>query len=125
VRQVFLAWLTLHRIGLPWRTGEQVSLLISPDELGKMMNHYRKKEVCKILSSVRERNGPFIKWEVDLKNMVATLGPFTLRFFLLENGEFLPSTYHRSDIEPDFYRDKPFIEDGIYCIEQALIGKTS
>jgi hypothetical protein len=120
--QALLAWLRLHQIGMPWRPDGVDSMLSDPDQIAEQIMKYRNHaiQLAKILEKVEERGGPAAPWKVDLKKHVAILGPMRLGFYTLLNGGFSPSTYSRTDCEPDVSRDWTLLEDAFKCISDAI-----
>lgn len=77
-------------------------------------------ELDAILLRVSERGGIAAPWQVDLKEMVATLGPIRISFYRLTNDSFSPAMYTRSDCQSDVDRDRHLIEDAFSCIATKL-----
>jgi hypothetical protein len=120
--QAIRAWLRLHRLGLAWHPDGLPLGEDEPDEIARQIALYRQHaiDLDAMLRRVEARGGPAAPWQVDLKTHVATLGPMELRFYPLPNGGFSPSTYRRSDANPDLDRDGHLLEDAYACIAQAL-----
>jgi hypothetical protein len=120
--QALRAWFRLHRLGLAWRPD---GLPLGEDETEEMADQiarYRRHamELDSMLQRVEARGGPAAPWNVDLEAKVATLGPMRVGFYRLANGGFSPSTYRRTDADPDLVRDALLLEDAYACIAKSL-----
>lgn len=120
-KQALLAWLHLHQIAMPWRP-DDIDVLGDDPQISEHIKLYRHNSMNldAILNKVKKRGGVAAPWRVDLKKNVAILGPLSIWFHLLKNGSFSPSSYTRTDCEPDLNRDKALIEDALVCISIAL-----
>jgi transcriptional regulator with XRE-family HTH domain len=123
--QALKAWLRLHRLGLAWRPDGLPIGEDEPEELAKQIALYRQHaiDLAALLKRVEGRGGPAAPWNVDLDAHEATLGSMTVGFYTLANGGFSPSTYSRSDRDPDMELDAALIEDAYACIAEALRKK--
>jgi hypothetical protein len=119
------AWLRLHRLGVAWRPdglplgGDDI------DEMAQQIALYRQRaiDLDALLQRVEARGGPAAPWQVDLEAHIATLGPMRVGFYPLPNGGFSPSTYRRTDADPDLNRDAHLLEDAYACIAQVLVRR--
>jgi hypothetical protein len=120
--QALRAWLRLHRLGLAWWPDGLPLGEDELDELAKQIGFYRKHaiELDALLSKVKARGGPAAPWQVDIDACEATLGSLTVGFYRLPNGGFSPSTYRRSDREPDMEMDGHLLEDAYACIAREI-----
>ena len=119
--QALRAWLRLHRLGMAWRPDGLPLGEDDVEEMAKQIALYRQYaiDLDALLQRVSARGGPDVEWQVDVEKRVATLGPMRVGFYRLPNGGFSPSTYRRSDREPDLHRDARKLEDAYACIAIA------
>lgn len=120
--QALRAWIRLEEMGLPWRPQECL-IGLSEAEAAEQIRLMREHNlgVDDLLRRVKARGGPAAPWKVDLKMCSAGLGEtMALYFYPLPDGGFSPSSYSRTDREPDRNRDWPLIEDAIACIAEAI-----
>lgn len=122
--QALRAWIRLEELGLPWRP-QQCLIGMSEEEAAEQIRLVREHNIGldELLQRVKARGGSAAPWNVDLEKHVAELDDtMILYFYRLPDGGFSPSSYRRTDREPDHERDWPLIEDAIACIAEA-IGK--
>lgn len=111
------AWLTLHRNALPWQP-DSLSVLVNDQvQIQRMREHAEILHV--LLEEVDREGGPKTHWNVDFARRRATRDTAEVSFYVLRNGGFSPSTYHRSDRAP-VEADRAEIRDACYCIAQAF-----
>jgi hypothetical protein len=112
----------LHRLGLAWRPDGLPLGEDEVDEMARQIALFRRHAINldAVLQRVEARGGPAAPWNVDLKVHLATLGPMEVGFYPLSNGSFSPSTYRRSDADPDLNRDAHLIEDAYAYIARTL-----
>jgi hypothetical protein len=111
------AWLTLHRNALPWMPDSMSVLVNDQVQIRRMREHAEILHV--LLEEVDREGGPKTHWNVDFERRRATRGAAEVSFYVLANGGFSPSTYHRSDRHP-VEADRAEIRDACYCIAQAF-----
>lgn len=111
------AWLTLHRNALPWKP-DSLSVLVNDQiQIQRMREHAEILHV--LLEEVDREGGPKTHWNIDFARRRATRDVAEVSFYVLSNGGFSPSTYHRSDRAP-IEADRAEIRDACYCIAQAF-----
>lgn len=121
--QALRAWVRLERARIPWRPDGLPLRIMSDNEVDEQIRLMREHVVSldDVLLRVRQRGGPAAPWKVDLKQHRAELaGTMVVSFYALPNGNFSPSSYRRTDKEPDYERDRPLIEDAVACIAEAV-----
>jgi Homeodomain-like domain len=120
--QALRAWLRLNRLGMAWRPDGLPLGEDEIDEMAKQLALYRRHAIHldALLQQVEARGGPAAPWNVDVEANVATLGPMRVGYYRLPNGGFSPSTYRRTDAEPDLDRDAHLLQDAYACIARAL-----
>lgn len=128
VEQAIRAWERLEEKRIPWRPDGLPIPVMDDDEIEEQVKLMRDHVVSldEVIQKVRKRGGPAAPWTVDLKQCEAVLaGTMHVHFYPLPNGNFSPSSYRRTDKEPDYERDLPLVEDAIVCIadEVAKAGK--
>lgn len=117
------AWRRLQDLGLPWRPDEQFFGILNEQEVAEQLRLHLQQavELDQILQRVHARGGPAAPWKVDLEACEASLGDaMYVHFYRTNEGSFSPSTYRRTDREPDYDRDQPLLEDAIACIADAI-----
>jgi len=117
-KQVLLAWIGLHRRGLPWMP-DSVALNADDDQM-IAQHRIHAMELDALLKRVDARGGPAAPWLVDLDRGRATLGPLQVTFYRLANGGFSPQSYRRTDGPADLERDRQLVDDAFACIAKAI-----
>ncbi len=118
VEQALRAWLYLHQRDLPWGPD---SIAVTEDNRDHIAaERIQASGLPAVLARTEFRGGAKLPWKVHVKERYAELGPMRVSFYLLEDGRFSLSVYTRKDMRPNIKRDREFIEDAAYCIDQAL-----
>ena len=123
VEQALRAWERLEERRIPWRPDGLPIQVMDDEEIEEQVKLMREHVVGldEVIQRVRERGGPAAPWKVDLQQCEAELaGTMHVHFYPLPNGNFSPSSYRRTDKEPDYKRDLPLVEDAIVCIADAV-----
>jgi hypothetical protein len=118
VAELLQAWRRLHNARLPWAADFDSIFYEDNKQLRLHQDHARWLDA--IRERVSARGGPAMPWRVHLRRRTATLGPAALSFYALLNGSFSLANYHRRDGAPDMNRDRPIIEDAVFCIAEAV-----
>lgn len=119
--QALRAWLTLHRMGLPWAPDSVDLVKVDYEQIALHRAHVIG--LAALLEKVKQRGGPSAPWQVDLDLRRASLGPLQVSFYRLSNGGFSPQSYRRKDGPTDLARDWYLIEDAFSHIAQAIAGE--
>ncbi len=120
VEQAIRAWRRLDAQGLSWRQNEHRFMTEEVFKQQVKLHRQHTIELDAMQQKVKARGGPVAPWKVDLKGRGAELGEMTVSFYVLQTGGFSLSSYSRSDVSPDFERDRPLIEDAVICIAEAI-----
>ncbi len=123
VVQALRAWSRLEEERIPWRPDGLPIRIMSDREIEDQIRLMREHVVSldDVIQRVRQRGGPAAPWKVNLKLHKAELaGTMVVSFYALPNGNFSPSSYRRTDKEPDRERDWPLIEDAVACIADEI-----
>jgi hypothetical protein len=124
--QALRAWLRLESRRIPWRPDGLPLSIMSAEEIEEQNRLMREEVVVldQVIELVQQRGGPAAPWRVDLARCEAELaGTMYVHFYRLPNGGFTPSSYRRTDKEPDYERDLPLIQDAIACIAEAVAAE--
>ena len=111
---------------IPWRPDGLPVAIMEKEEIEEHIRLLREEVVVldEVIQLVQRRGGPAAPWRVDLERCEAELaGTMYVHFYRLPNGGFTPSSYRRSDKEPDYERDLPLIQDAIACIAEAVAAE--
>lgn len=108
------AWRRLAERNLPWKPDSVSIVEDDQDQIARHRLHTLGLE--SLLERVEARGGARIPWTVSIPEGKARLGPVEVGFYKLQSGGFSVSTYRRKDTDPDVQRDRPLIEDAIFCI---------
>lgn len=122
-QQALRAWERLEERRIPWRPGGLPIQVMDGKEIEDQIRLMRQHVVSldDVIQKVRKRGGPAAPWKVNLQKCEAELtDTMRVHFYPLPNGNFSPSSYVRTDKEPDYERDLPLIEDAIICIADAV-----
>ncbi len=112
------AWRRLDEQLLAWRPDSITIVEDHPERIASHRQHVMGLDG--LLRRVEARGGPRSSWTVDIPESTATLGRMQVSFYKLQNGGFSWSVYTRRDMHPDLERDRPAIEDAIFCIAKEF-----
>jgi len=121
VRQAMSAWKRLQQAGIPWHPAALPLTFMTEDEAQEQARLWNRHllDLDDVLERVKARGGPVAPWTVDLEEKEAVLGDkMRVYFYAMDNGGFSPSSYTRTDRQPDYERDRPLLEDAIVSIAQ-------